>query len=191
MRKQLLLSLIAGGLVLPCQGGDIGLGVSMNTQATDIYVPWKILPHLKLEGLASFEHQHSAQTESFADANGVPVQYSSTSSGSSTSLGAGVFWLQPLTHASHLYMGPRIGFSTSKFTSNTGTASAYRSNTNGLFIAPTLGFEYFPIKALSLGGEIGVSYSKDHSSEHGYNQGHSAHDENENTFSKLILRYYF
>ena len=191
MRKQLLLSLIAGGLVLPCQAGDIGLGVSMNSNGADIYVPWKLHPHLQVEGLVSFDHQRWVQTDSYVDTTGATVKESSISSGSTTSLSAGVFWLQPVTHASHLYMGPRIGFSSSKFTTDTGTPSAYRSNSTALFIAPTLGFEYFPIKQLSLGGEIGVSYTRDHASDHDVLHENAYRSENEATFSKLILRYYF
>jgi len=189
MRKLLMLSLLASGVVLPGQASDLGLGVTLGAPGTTVYVPWKISPELRLEGSLSYSHHYSESPSIVSSGTGSGLTFIPSSS---TNLAAGIggFWVRPVTENTQLYMGSRIEYLWSKRRVWLNASFGGDSQSRGYAISPALGFEYFPIKSLSLGGEVGVSYSKTRITDLG-DSNYLDREEHEGSFSKLILRYYF
>jgi len=82
---------------------------------------------------------------------------SSRSTASVLHVGTGVFGVAPADRFA-VYYGGRFAYLHDDQTSDTGSAT-YPSSGNGIFVAPTLGGEYFLGERVSLGAEVQVRYT--------------------------------
>lgn len=145
--------------VLPLAGGDVGIGVSFKSNEGSIFLPYQVSERFRVEG--NLQHRRM-QSESRG-----PWEGRSNATDRSTSIGVGLMWLRPVGQGSTLYAGPRLSYLNRSF-KNTMVSQdpalprevSYKTSASGLSVAPTLGYEYFPIKHLSVGGEVAVSYVK-------------------------------
>jgi hypothetical protein len=184
MRTPLLLTLAVLGSLLPCRSAEIGLGVSMRGDSSTIYVPVTLSPSWILEARFAFNHSRNDQAWG-------AQRYSST--GTSENLDLGIFWTRQLSEKTRLYLGPRIGGGHSEWRSTQdGDPYVGVSKSNNFIFAPVIGLEYFPVKSVSLGGEVGANYGKSHDSYDYAQQPSQAHgSDGTGTFTALILRYHF
>jgi len=189
MQKFLMLSLLASGVLLPCQASDLGLGVTLGAPGTTVYVPWKINPELRLEGSLSYRH-HFSETPPFAASTSGSGLMDIASSSTNLAAGLGVFWVRPMSEDTQVNLGSRVEYLWSKQRLRVPMSTPPDTQTHGYAISPTLGFEYFPIKSLSLGGEVGFSYTRTRTTDLG-DWDYLVRQEHEGSFSRLILRYYF
>jgi len=192
MRKITALSLAALGFYPCCSAQQFGIGMSLKQYESTLYLPVKTKGGLLIEGALTYSHssQSSSQTDSLGNA------YNNTYSSSSLIPGVGIFWLMPMTENTHAYLGPRLWYISQK-QSNSGyyggpSGVSTENKTHGYAAAPILGFEYFPLKNISIGGEVGYSFTKQSGSSTSIPVGSSTSDYTSNgTTSSVMVRYYF
>ncbi|HJW34933.1 MAG TPA: hypothetical protein VJ505_16405 [Holophagaceae bacterium] len=171
---------VALGLSLAARAQAPGLGVRINGDAgSTLYVPVKVNDAFMVEGTLSYLH--------FKNDTGAGTlsSYRTTS----TEVGAGFFWLKPLGESTRLYAGPRV--SHGKASTVYGGAPEQRADSQGWTVAPTLGVEYFPLRNVSIGGEIGASYGHATGDRSDFTGHQSVKSTQASTVSSVILRYYF
>ena len=172
------------GSAMVCHAGDVGIGVSLKSNDSAIYVPWKLSPHLMLEGRVEYQ-QFSNE---FGAIQGGTVEFKTAT----YSLGAGVFGLSQLSDSTHLYVGGRLSYLSQKQDQGSFPSGfELESRQHGWSMAPTLGVEYFPIKQLSLGAEVGLAYTKLNGTTSGGGLDSANNRSSTATVSALIVRYYF
>jgi opacity protein-like surface antigen len=164
---------IAVGVLLSigitAQATDFGVGVSLRSNDTTIYVPIDINEMLRVEPAFSY-------ARSSLDEDGASVR------ATSYDIGAGLFRLWSPADSVQLYLGGRAAYTSARFKQRveTGAAVLTISNTlSGYRLTPTIGFEYRFADHFSLGGEAGWRYS-------------DVEDTKSNgTVTNVILRYRF
>ncbi|HJW09353.1 MAG TPA: outer membrane beta-barrel protein [Holophagaceae bacterium] len=172
------------GIAGACHAGDVGIGVSLKTDDSAIYVPWKLSPHLMLEGRLEYQRYSSESTNPGLGS----TEYKMTT----YSLGAGLFGQSRLTESTRMYAGGRLSYIDQKQDQGPYLPGFYyKDSRHGWAVAPTLGVEYFPIKQLSLGAEVGLSYAKLNGVNSGGGADSTARTSSTDTVSALIVRYYF
>lgn len=140
---------LAGSLAIStcAMGADFGLGVGFGQDAGTIYAPIDMTVGLRVEPYISAQRQSGTST--------LP----SSSSTSSARYGVGVFATRRATESINVFAGSRFAYAKRKLTdSSSGTNNSM--NTSGYVVAPTIGFEYFFQKNISIGAEAAVSYSR-------------------------------
>jgi len=169
---------------------DVGVGAGITggewTGGT-VYVPirfanWKIEPELTFA-------QNSEDTTYPA----TPVNNSEYESSDYT-LGAGVYWRQPVGNSLETYVGGRIGYwwGDSSATYPNNPTAGYSQEDSGFYIGPTLGAEYFFNKQFSIGLDVSLIYRSgtyDYTSVSG--TAYSSDRDNLYTEARTALRYYF
>jgi hypothetical protein len=186
MNKSLILPLSALLALTPgFAGTEVGAGCSLTQSGTGprtIFVPI-VVSNLMIEG--SLAVQHLSQNAGTGDARTEDYFYP----------GVGVFALRPLGAEARLYLGGRLTYinAQGKQTLDTGYGlQTYAFHETGFSIAPTIGIEYFPIKHLSIGGEVSYVISKTdttNSQTQMVNQDSSFNGSG--TQTQIILRWYF
>ena len=157
--------------------------VTSSSVVPTIFVPIKFGTRMRLEPEIGFGWS-SQQNQSSTP------YYSSRSTASVLHVGAGVFAVAP-TDRFAVYYGARVAYLHDAQNEDTGSAT-FPSSGNGVFVAPTLGGEYFLGDRVSLGAEIQVRYTsvtEDRSA-----AGTTARDikiENVTTRGALTLRVWF
>lgn len=142
-----LLALVSLAIAAPVWSADIGVGVSVKSNDHTIYVPIDINDTFRIEPLVRYSKDTS-------ESDGARTRHETLE------IGAGLFKLYPLTESIHIYYGGRLSYLNLESELNY-PASMVSSNTSadGYRIAPTLGFEYFFNKHVSIGGEAQWFYS--------------------------------
>jgi len=143
-----LLALASLAIAAPVWSADFGVGVSAKSNDSTIYVPIDINDSFRVEPLV----RYSKDTSVFAGGRSKYETYE---------IGTGLFKLYPLTESIHIYYGGRLSYLNLKAETNfqAPVVDFNRSSSDGYRIAPTLGFEYFFKKHLSIGGEAQWYYS--------------------------------
>jgi hypothetical protein len=152
--KSILLALAALGLASSSSAAEVGLGVSLKQNENTLYLPVKVSPGFRIEG-SLFQSRNSMSSRSPAQSG---PAFTQTSSFKAEVAGVGLFWLKAVTDNSSLYFGPRLGYISQKYTSGIAD-DQFESRRHGYQVSPTLGFEYFPIKHMSLGAEVAYNYT--------------------------------
>ncbi len=180
MRTYAAVGIVLLGSALGARAQEVGIGMNWRG-GPGILIPVKVRENLMLEGSIAFSDNTYTYKDVLAN-----TQENSTKE---TSFGVGVFWLKPTGDSTRAYIGPRIAYNQYK-TSDESYGTKLESKTNTWSIAPTLGIEYFPVKNVSIGGEVGLSYAHaTGSSSFAYAdlvKGHSV-----STTSSVMIRYYF
>jgi len=143
-----LLAVLGIAVTAPAWAADVGVGVSARSDDATIYVPIDVNDTFRIEPLA----RYAKDTSIFPGGRTKRETYE---------IGTGLFKLYPLTESIHIYYGGRLSYLNLKYDTNFyGPAiNSDRSRSDGYRIAPTLGFEYFFNKHLSIGGEAQWYYS--------------------------------
>lgn len=120
------------------QAAEFGLGATLNSDASTIYIPINITKEFRLEPFIMSYKQNQDET-SYQDANNYRMnQY-----------GLGLFKVKEAANNTNIFMGARIAY----FSGDNG------GKFNGYTLAPVIGFEYFPVKNFSLGADAAWEYS--------------------------------
>lgn len=189
MTKPILLALAVLGLASWSSAAEVGLGVSFKQNENTIYLPVKISPGLMIEGFLS--QNRNSNTVTYATLSG-PAS-TQTWSTNTVVTGISIFWLRPITENTNVYFGPRLGYISQK-NSNGFDGDVSENRNHGYLVSPTLGFEYFPIKHLSIGGEVGYNYaSMSGSSTSMLSLGNSSSMDSTSsgTVTAVMVRFYF
>jgi len=181
--RRIFLALIFAILPFAAQSADFGFGVSFKSNESTIYFPIRIDQKFMLEPYVRYADRDSVSTAG--------IQSISTKD---LALGFGAFWKsQPIDSAS-LYIGARAAYVQSEriTTSQLGISPAtFTQDMDGYLIAPTVGFEYFVIERISIGGEIAYEYSNIDGDTTGTFTSTSTEQKFSGTRTNILLRYYF
>lgn len=182
-------TVIALGAIVPISAADAGIGLSVKANDYAIYIPYKASDRIQVEGVLHFAHQNGQ-----GQLTGM-VPEDSHSSNTSATAGLGIFWLQPMGEKGRVYLGPRVTYIRNEFMARTPVYS-FSNKGDGYAIAPTIGYEYFPVKNVSIGGEVGLEFGRykqiNNQTFNGPDIGDAtSHTSSSQTTSALILRLYF
>lgn len=180
--KRLLTSLLCLGLASAAGAADLGLGFAIQSNGGYIMVPIKLSDSMNLEGFAAYnrwDYRYGQGT-----VNAMENQQSRFQAG------LGVFWKRELTTSTNLYLGPRISW-TKENNENRYLSGNNKDSSTGYQLAPILGFEYYPIKSLSIGGEVGLAYSHLSGDNSNYGYPETRQSNVLQTVSSLMMRVYF
>lgn len=170
---------------------EVGVGLSLKQDENGIFIPVKARENLFIEGF--FRQNSSKASPSNSQSQG------QNSAFSASRIGLGVFWQKAISDGCQIYAGPRMAYTTMKYSATfpalgdgSGPTFTFEDKHHGTTLTPTLGFEYFPVKHVSIGGEVGYEYTRMNSTfnQH-YGESLSREGTNRGTVSSVILRYYF
>ncbi len=86
--------------------------------------------------------------------------FSFTSDDESIQIGIGVFSTDSLLEKTNIYYGARVGYIKTDITRTFSSPSISTDKSDGYFISPTIGAEYYLTSNLSLGLDVSISYTK-------------------------------
>ncbi|MCI0508074.1 MAG: hypothetical protein L0Z73_18495 [Gammaproteobacteria bacterium] len=157
-------------------GEQFGIGVQLNT-GNAIYLPVKITDTLRIEP--------------YFDATEQDIQQSGLTSGAESYLfGAGIFKAQRKSDNLTLYYGVRLAYVRQEFYFSSST-SVGSDEQDGYQIEPALGFEYFILDSVSVGGEAGYFYQKLEGTSVDSSGTYDMERKFTGTNTNFLLRYYF
>lgn len=157
---------------------EVGLGVSFFQDSGILFAPIAITPSFRVEPYLGFYKNSATSTQPYARSN------------SSYVFGTGAFATKRVAENIQLYGGSRVAYLRRKQTySDFPQDTSIR--TSGYLVAPTVGFEYFLQRNISIGAEAGVSYTR--------TSGHDSYPANEadtkesttSTTTAMTIRYYW
>lgn len=132
----------------------------------NLYIPWRIARNLRLEPSIGY-YAYTLELGSWTP----PYQGQSSSSSSDkyeyslTTLGLKLDYLIPAAEQLQFYVGPKIAYRFSRIRSTSAYSSAtYQSSSESstkqtdYLLGVDAGAEYFPIRDLSLGGQVDLNY---------------------------------
>jgi len=146
--------LVAGALGGAAAGAsaDVGIGTQFDGMNTyGINVPIRL-------GAITIEPEiiSSSDSEKYHNAtSGNNQQWG----GSNTSVGTGIYLRKEVAPSTEIYYGARVGMY-SWNNKNTSPGFYYSDKESGYYLAPTVGAEYFFVKKVSIGLDLGLNYSK-------------------------------
>lgn len=170
MKKIVALVLCASAV--PAWAADVGVGVSVESHDSTIYVPIDFGETFRIEPFANF-----LKTKSTASA------YESRTE--TLQVGTGLFGLKSLGESVRIYYGGRLSYLDVDSESSYFAGGYGYNKGNGFRVAPTLGFEYSFNRHLSLGAEAGWFYQDIDGGRTGLNETSTGTD------TRLILRLRF
>jgi len=158
-----LLTFAAIGILTSVEAfaADVGVGVDVSAGNNTIYVPINISKEFRVEPYFS--------TYKNDDDDGFSYRQSK--------VGVGLFKVSEAAHNTNVYWGARAAYID-------GHSDIDESKYDGYSIAPVLGFEYFPVKNISVGADVSLEYThvdRDNS----YDSSSSA------TKTSIGVKYYF
>ena len=174
MKKIVALVLCASAV--PAWAADVGVGVSIESNDSTIYVPIDFGDSFRVEPFVNFSKtKHSS--------------YGNQSSVETLQIGTGLFALKPLGDSIRLYYGGRLSYLDLESTANYFGGNSYYYDSRegrGYRVAPTLGVEYSFNSHLSFGAEAAWFYQDvDDSNANGIEERGTGTD------TRLILRLRF
>jgi len=180
--RRIFLVLIFIILPFAAQSADFGFGASFKSNESTIYFPIKIDQKFLLEPYVRY-----------TDRDSVSIAGIQSISTKDLVLGFGTFWTsQPMDSAS-LYIGARVAYVQSEQVTRTqlGIPTTFTQDMDGYLIAPTVGFEYFVIERISIGGEIAYEYSNIDGDTTSTFSTTSTEQKFSGTRTNILFRYYF
>lgn len=135
MKKIILAAGVSLLSVASTYAAEFGVGADVNNGNATVYVPIKVSDGFRVEPY--FSNQKSDQENSFNSRQ--------------TEIGLGLFNVSNLSDKTNLLLGARASYIRHHY---------YDESLEGYSVAPTLGFEYFPVQNISLGADVSYVYSK-------------------------------
>lgn len=170
---------------------DFGLGVGFGQNSGLIYAPINVTPSFRVEPFFAYYKEKNTSGEPFASAQ----------SYSNYVAGVGLFVTQRVAENIDVFGGGRLGYLSRKekrtqMSYSFGSAE-YSSESSGYLIAPTIGFEYYLQKNISIGAEAAISYIKTSGTNVSYdyysnsNQKSDTKSSSTSTTTAVVIKYYF
>jgi hypothetical protein len=188
------LCVVAGVLALSGSAiaADMGLGVGFGQNSGLIYAPINVTPSFRVEPFFAYYKEKNTSGEPFASAQ----------SYSNYVAGVGLFVTQRVAENIDVFGGGRLGYLSRKEkrtqTSYSFGPAEYSSESSGYLIAPTIGFEYYLQKNISIGAEAAISYIKTSGTNVNYdyyfsnnNQKSDIKGSSTSTTTAVVVKYYF
>lgn len=172
MQKIILLALI---VVFSSKSfSDVGLGISIESDEGQLYVPFEISDQFRIE--PTFIYRMNDSVEGYG---GSKTEYKEA--------GVGAIVKNHLATDVLFYYGFRLSYLSSKieFRSSSGN-----SKMDGYSVSPILGFEYYPITRLSIGAEAGLVYATLDGRESSFFDEGDSNEKYTYTNTSLILRFF-
>jgi hypothetical protein len=142
--KRLFALVLAAGFSAGGQAADAGIGVSVQSDDSMIYVPIDFNQNFRIE--PSFRYYHTKVTQPL-----VKVKQESRE------LGLGIFGLLPIHESVRIYYGGRLAYVDAEISYDYDASvffpPDFTQESDGYRISPTLGFEYLINKYVSVGAE--------------------------------------
>lgn len=121
---------------------DVGIGVSVQSDDSRVYVPIEISDSLRLEPTIRYLKN---------DQDNGDWEYSSES----VEVGCGLFFTNSIGENINFLYGARAAYVVRKYESG----ASYEEDLDGYMLAPTLGLEYFITERISIGADVAISYT--------------------------------
>jgi hypothetical protein len=131
--KKLSLAIVGLVAAVNANSADSGVGASIGTGDDTIYIPINLSESFRIEPYVSAYKVNDAD-------------YSYRRS----RLGVGLFKLEKTSSQTSMYWGARASYIDGRDSDD--------GEFDGYSIAPVLGFEYFPVKNFSVGGDVALEY---------------------------------
>lgn len=172
-----------------------GLGVSIKSNDSNVYVPINFGAHFRLEPYLGYSKYESSENKN-------------TSTSRETEIGVGAFGISKAINNTSIYYGARISrlestrhstYTDSSSYSDSEYSSTTKQTLDGYAIAPVLGFEYFVTPQFTLGAEaswifsdLDGKYKRTSSYSYGEDTAPLDIDTKQNsTSTRMLARYYF
>lgn len=157
---------------------EVGFGVSFFQDSGTLFVPVAVTPTFRVEPYLGFYRNSATSTQPYARSN------------SSYVFGTGAFTTKRVAENIQLYGGSRVAYVRRRQTYSE-AQQGFSIQTSGYLVAPTVGFEYFLQRNISIGAEAGFSYMR--------TSGHDSYVANEadtkesttSTTTAMTIRYYW
>jgi hypothetical protein len=185
--KKLLLPILCVASFGQAMAAEWGVGVGFGENAGGVYVPVALSADVRVEPFVAYSESNYASNNGF--------------SARSTALtaGTGLFHTRALGDGLTAYLGGRLGYLTYQTRESSGLifaegqpGPAFVRKGKGFQVVPTVGVDYRFHKALSLGGEVGLSYTRaklNVGSSYGGDQ--QANSTSKDTVTRLLMKYHF
>jgi hypothetical protein len=194
LKRLVMLSLVV--LIYPgiVDAADFGIGVNVDAFSDDGIGYGLLLPirfgSLILEPEGSFSEFSS---------EGYGIAGSERTDRTSYAVGTGIFLRHKILPDTESYFGAQLGYRSDDYTSTTVNGIdvyTYETTGHALFIAPTIGIQYFFSEKFSIGCDVGLMYSdgknKYTNSQNGVAFDYSSGDYSEwTTISRVAVRAFF
>jgi len=181
--QRIFLFVIFAVLPIASQSADFGFGASFKSSESTIYFPIKVNSKFMLEPYVRY-----------ADNDSVSITGIQNNSTKDLAFGLGTFWVTQPLDSTFLYIGARVAYMKKEqvVTTQVGiTSTSFTQDMDGYLVAPTIGFEYFVIEHVSIGGEVAYEYSSIDGDTTGTFSTTSTEQEFSGTRTNILLRYYF
>ncbi len=154
---------------------QFGIGVAIDSDVQKIYAPVTVGSFI-IEPTIAVEYSDDEETNQTDNSK-------EKSEDKFLELGIGAFHFIEPNDKTRLYYGARVGYVRLE-----NETDSFSSDSDGYYIAPTAGFEYFFVPSVSLGGEVAWQYTD----LEGDNDGDTDTDSKSNrTVTDIVLRYHF
>lgn len=180
--------------------GDVGLGVSINSFDTAVYLPIRFTQGLSLE---PFIRYNSGKEKN----EPVEYGYSYNDESSSLDIGMGLFKAQDVSEKVNVYYGVRFSYTKTKNEYSYYYKSEYnyydnpsfKTDISGYTVAPTLGFNYSLTPDFLVGLEAEWYYSDIDGKAKGYSgdpevyniEEYDVEEKSKGTNTRVFVRYFF
>jgi hypothetical protein len=162
---------------------DYGLGVSIRSNDSTIYMPIDVSKAFRIEPMLGFLYRKDDYTI-------LDGAVSATDTTTQLNIGTGVFGVTQLAESASVYYGGRVGYTAVERKASSvgtlpggGSPQSTRDKSDGFFLAPTVGIEYRFSDHFSIGGEAALTYTKV--------DGDQYTEETTSTSTNIIFRYMF
>lgn len=195
--KRLICVALMAAAASQAQAAEFGVGVSVQSDDSWIYVPIDLTPSFRLEPSVRYRDgkSESVNPDSFL---GSQITTTVTSDSKTYELGLGIFGLKQVGESVRVYFGGRIAYidSESKVRivtdfGNFDDEDMQDASDDGYRISPTLGFEYSFNRNVSIGAEAEWFYQDIDSTLTTTNESMDGEFESTGTDTRLIVRFKF
>ncbi len=195
--KRVLCAVLLAAAASQVSAADVGIGVSVQSDDSWIYVPIDFGSSFRLEPSIRYRDA-SSKSVSYDEFLNSTITLTADSDTTTYELGVGLFGLKQIGDSLRVYYGGRIAYIDAKqelrFTTDFGIGDEQREEveTDGYRISPTLGFEYLFNEHFSIGAEAEWFYEDTESDRRVTDDPPSNADaEVTGTDTRLIVRFRF
>jgi hypothetical protein len=175
-------------LAAPLAGAmDIGLGANLNTDGNG-YGGWGFSVPLRFGNIMvepSVEYDSWRYQDTY---NGGTYIYDGK--GKYYVIDTGIYWIKPIIPMLDAYIGGRVGLYSGQRSYYETCCGSWQSQYRGAYVGPTIGAEYFFSKKFSVGLDVSVLFSSEHSSNDDSNYAGGSYKDT-TTQTRTKLRFYF
>jgi hypothetical protein len=165
---------------------NLGIGVSIKQEEEEVYIPYKLSDTRRIEGIVGISHSYQSRVT--RDPEAIPGASSYSSKTEFQLVGAGIFTTHRPTENSSYYLGFRAAFMKAKAD---GSLYLVKSSSDGVMLAPVVGYEYFIGSNFSLGADVALTYTHWENEDEFLTGINESKYIDKNISKTFIVRYYF